>query len=243
MRDRLGQLEAINGITAEDLAAAGNAPGATAVATDDTPTLAERFDDPAVQDAILNPPTLDLESEVPVSDWTCARRHVTTTSGVRPDRCATCRDRELVGPDDRIARERYTLRLAFTDHDIRRRKVYEHINALRTVLLREMLHDNPRAQLDAGWIDRNPGTAMVGFAAVATRNKTREVLAYLADCPYDLVDGIASDDLTLAASTLLGIYRDYVEARASKAATTSGAASGQQNSAPGSSATGSPSSR
>lgn len=242
-KDRLGQLEEMTGVTAADAAVAG---GATDVATEtDVPSEAEdlgaRFRDPVVQDAIRNPEELVLESEMYVSDWSCKRCHeVTTTYGYRPHECSRCKGRGFEGPDDRVQDEQYRLTLAFSNHDIRKRKVYERIEHLRATIVSEMTVDNPGATLEREWLGRHPGTERVGMTSPRTTSVAREVLQYFAQCPQELVEGIGINELTRGIRALLGVYADYMTEAVQKKAerTASASAPSMRSSGPTATANG-----
>jgi len=230
---RAGALNEMLGISAADVSAAGNVPPEAPTPPSEAESLGAEFRDPEVQDRILNPPVLELDSEVFVTDWVCRRKHVTSAYDTQPPgvcghpNCSL----DVVADFERVQIEKFTLRLAFTDHDVRRRKVWEHVEALRQVFLREMVADNPRAQLEEGWMQRNPRTMDVGASAVATLRKTRETLMYLSGCPWEVVEGLDSMALQVALFRLITAYREWAEERLKKTREAAGSRSGTPPSA------------
>lgn len=227
---RAGALNEMLGISAADVSGAGNVPPDAPALPSDAESLGAEFRDPEVQDRILNPPVLELDSEVFVCDWVCRRKHVTTAYDSQPPGvCGTANcGLDVILDFERVQIEKFSLRLAFTDFEIRRKKVWEHIEALRQVFLREMVADNPRAQLEEGWMQRNPRTMDVGASAVATLRKTRETLMYLSGCPWEVVEGLDSMALQIALFRLITAYREWAEERLKKSQEAAGSQSGRQ---------------
>jgi len=184
--------------------------------------------------------SIEMRSEVLIVEWRDASGHIYRQDGV-PSRCQICRLSEF----EELARieERTVLMpLKFSQVEIHRKKVYQHLEHFAMMVRASMMQHYPDPELTAEWMAEHRGVVEVGLTAPSTQSVLREMFLALRLADKETIDGITDAALTVAGLAGLGLRPRRAEELAKKAtspsmATTNGHAPGSPASTSSSSQT------
>ncbi|MBD5603535.1 MAG: hypothetical protein IAI48_00340 [Candidatus Eremiobacteraeota bacterium] len=161
---------------------------------------------------------LEMRSEVYIVEWEDRNGHRYRQDD-RPDRCplAECRSSEFT-MHERLEDRTVRLPLKFSQIEIHRKKIYEHIEHFALIVRAEMQCRHPEPIMTAKWLSEHRGYVEVGLTAAPTKMVIREICLILGIGDGETIEGLTDASLTAAGLALLGLRTERSDRMAEAAA-------------------------